>query len=406
MDDRREIQAGQVEWLDLGPAEPVERIGQQGPRRRPWYLLAGVVAVAVILIAALNHGKKHPAASNSPSQSTSAIVTDSGSSTSPAAPSSSASVAVTSLGHRMLDVPADWVLFARGPDSLLRIELARGRVTRTAVPELDNGSGVSFVIGPDRVLALTVDAQGGYEVPDGRPTRDLRPPFGAGGPVLPGPDPAHVWVPTGGAENSAMTLVGFDGRRTGRTIRVPNGIGTAESDRAGYLRFYATGGVYEARPEGVKRITTGALLASGPTRWLTEECDAEFRCATNTIDRRSGARHTVAASNGNYTFSGYSDGVISADGAFAAIARDDRQEGRLKLELLDLATGAVRDTGVFLNPDTAFNGGGVIAWSPDSRWLFIAAQGGRLLVLDRTTMRATELPGSLPFVSQVGLRTG
>ena len=34
-------------------------------------------------------------------------------------------------------------------------------------------------------------------------------------------------------------------------------------DGAGHLLFPGTGGVFEARPEGLRRVSTGALLAVG-----------------------------------------------------------------------------------------------------------------------------------------------
>jgi hypothetical protein len=386
VDDHGEIGPGQVEWLDLGPAEPSHGTGTQRRSRRPWYLLAALLAVAVILVAALNHDSKRTTATSS--HSPSAIATEptvglsvpSVPSGARATPSSSPSVTVTNSGRRLLDVPADWELFARGPQSLVRIELARGRVTSTAVPELSNGAGVSFVVGPDRVIALTFEEQGGYQVVDGRPAHDLPGAFGSHGPVLPGPDRKHVWIPTGSGRSTAMTLIGFDGRRAGPAIPVPDGIGTAESDGAGYVRFYGTGGVYDARPDGVNRITSGALLATGPTRWLTEECDAEFRCVTAVTDRATGEQRILAVSAGNYSYGGVSDGVIAPDGSVAALTRDDGQNGRLTLDLLDLSNGDLHATSVVLNPEQAYSGG-EFAWTPDSRWLFIAADGGRLLVL-------------------------
>lgn len=409
MDNGGEIGPGQVEWLDVGPAEPPEGPHPRRRGRRPGYLLAAAIAVAVILVAALNNDTKRPTAS--PSHSPSAIPTETAFPSNPdssptPSPSSSPSVAVTNLGHRLLDVPADWELFARGPGSVVRIELARGRVTRTTVPEVGDGAGLSFVVGRDRVIALSMDQGGGYQVPDGYASGELPAAFPTRGPALPGPDSDHLWLPTGSGANSAMSLFRFDGRRAGKSIRVPEGVGTAQSDAAGYVRFFGTGGVYDARPDGVKRITTGALLASGPTTWLTEECDAQFRCATTVIDRVSGTRHTMTASDGSYAFGGFVDGVVAPDGSVAALVRDDGREGRLTVQMLDLVNGGLRDTNVLLNPDTAFNGGGMFAWTPDSRWLFIAAQAGRLLVLDRSTLRVTELSKSLPFISQVGLRTG
>jgi hypothetical protein len=403
-----EIGPGEVEWLDLGPAERSEHSAAQRRNRRPWYLLAAALAGAVILVVALTHDTKRRTASP-PSHPRPASATDTaGPSSAQPSPVRSPSVTVTDLGHRLLDVPVDWEVFARGPDSVVRIDLAKGRVTSTAVRELNDGSGVSFVVGPDRVMAKAFEDGSGYLVPDGHSARALPDAFRQSGPVLPGPDPNHVWLETGARDGTAtaMTLVTFDGRPAGPSIRFPDGVGPAEPDGAGYVRFPATGGMYDARPGGVKRMTSGALLATGPRHWLAEECDSEFRCATKVTNRVTGAQRTLAASTGNYSFAGYSDGLIAPNGSVAALVRDDGQEGRLTLSLFDLSNGAFRETGVDLNPDQVFNGGGVIAWSPDSRWLFIAAEAGQLLVLDPKSMRARELSGAVPFISQVALRTG
>jgi hypothetical protein len=62
-------------------------------------------------------------------------------------PASTAPVTITAIGHRLLDVPAVWELFARGQDVVVRSQLALGWVTRTAVPGLASGGEVSFVAG-------------------------------------------------------------------------------------------------------------------------------------------------------------------------------------------------------------------------------------------------------------------
>jgi hypothetical protein len=45
-----------------------------------------------------------------------------------------------------------------------------------------------------------------------------------------------------------------------------------------------------------------------------------------------------------------------------------------------------------------------MAWSPDSRWLFVAAAGGRLVAASTRTGRAESLGVTLPAVNQVAIR--
>lgn len=404
VDSGSDIGPGQVEWLHVGPADAPGGAGPRQRGRRPWYLLAAAIAVAVIVVVALNRDTKHNAAARTHPPTVTAPTTTAPPSDAPS--STEPPPVVVTTGSQLLDVPAGWDLFARGPDHVVRIELARGRITRTTVPALENtGAGFSFVVGRDRVIVQSTEVGSGYVVPDGRPAGDLPASFEQNAPVLPGPDVDHVWVPAHSSPQSAMVLVGLDGRPAGPTIRVPVAPGAVGADGAGYVQFYATGGTYDARPDAIKRITSGNLLATGPTRWLTVECDEQFRCATTVIDRATGARHAIAASAYNYSNGGFASGVIAPDGSSAAITQIEGQEGTPMLYLLDLSTGHARATKVILNSEQAFSGGALV-WSPDSRWLFIAADAGRLLVLDRRTMHTTALAANIPQIQQIAFRGG
>lgn len=400
MDDHGEIGPGQVEWLDLGPADPPESTAAPRRSRRPWYLLAAAIALVVIVVAALNHDPKRTTAQPSRPPTT-AVTQPTVASSVEASPTpvASPSIVVSNVGHRLLDVPADWVLIGRGTDSVVRIELARGRVTSTVAPTLDSGGGVAMVVGPDRVLVRPFDRVPGYEVRDGHPARALPPVFGQEGPVLPGPDRHHVWVTIGTNAQSVMRLVDFDGRPTGVSIRIPDG-GQAGSDGAGYLTFYGTGGVYDARPGAVRRITGGDLIAVGPTRWLTRDCDEQYHCQTVVTERSTGARRVLAGRP-----DGFGDvGVIAPDGSYAALIRMT-DTSLPALHMIDLATGHDTVIDVGIDADNTY-GGGQMVWSPDSRWLFVAGESGQVAVLETRTMRTLDLGVQTPSITQVALRSG
>ena len=95
---------------------------------------------------------------------------------------------VTLAGHRLLGVTAGWELFARGPNELLRIQLAQGRITQTYVPPLETASpDVAFVIGAHEAVIRPSDLVPGYVVPDGGQARPLTGVLSDGGPLVPGP---------------------------------------------------------------------------------------------------------------------------------------------------------------------------------------------------------------------------
>src|ERR1700683_2836050 len=90
-------------------------------------------------------------------------------------------VSVIPVGHRLLGVRAGWQLFARGPDDLLRIQFAEGRITRTYVPPLETSSrAVAFMVAAHETVIRPADLVPGYVVPDGGRARLLTGAFGEG----------------------------------------------------------------------------------------------------------------------------------------------------------------------------------------------------------------------------------
>lgn len=214
----------------------------------------------------------------------------------------------------MLGVTAGWELFARGDDAVVRVQLAAGRVTRTPVPRLRSTGPVSFLVGPRTAIIAPIDNVPRYEVPDGAAARPAS--ASTEGPIFPGPDTTHVWLPNN--DESALLLSGLEsGVPAQPVIRVPQGSSVLSTvpDGAGYVLFTSADGTYDARPDGLHRITTGAVLAVGPTGWLTRDCAAPARCAATYVERASGARRVVQT--GERTSSAY--GVISPDGHTAAL---------------------------------------------------------------------------------------
>ncbi len=181
-------------WLDLGP-DPDLAGGRQPPRRwHRWYALAAVTVVTAVLLTRNQHTTQPPAArpSGSPPVSASQVSAGPAPGIHPPPPglrstdqagsglgtipttfeptlANARSVTVTDLGHRLLDVPGGWELFGQGQGVVVRIELRRGRLTRTAVPQVGGASPIFFVVGADRAIVHPMDQVTGYVVPDAKP---------------------------------------------------------------------------------------------------------------------------------------------------------------------------------------------------------------------------------------------
>lgn len=400
---------GEVEWLDIGPpsaagaSDPPHTVDPLLRRRRrrqglvaALLVLAGVVAVAV----ARRHEGTSPltlptGAPSSAQPSSTARNVPAPSATATRTPPA---VVTRVLGHPLLGVRAGWELFARGPGVVIRIEPARGRVTTTELPLLGSDGPTSFVVGPYGALIRPQDSVEGYLVPDGRPARTLAGAFAQASQILPGPRWGEVWLvgEAGAVRPIRLTRVDDTGQVL-QSINPPLSGFVTGSDGAGYLLMSGIGGVYDLRPDGAHRITSGSVLAVGPTRFLLAECDERYHCSRIVVDRTSGARRVIPGS-GVEPFA--PSGTISPDGRTAAILGSDR-DGQQVLRLVDLATGAEQSPQVTVNSDFSEQ---TLVWSPDGRWLFGVAGQGWLFALDPRTARLQLLDVTLPEMTQLAIR--
>jgi hypothetical protein len=385
-----EPRPAEVDWIELG-----RPTGPDGPDRRSWrsrwWLLLIPTVIALVVVGAVRHGGTRSASPSTRPSTPAPRVSVAGSA--PAA----APVSITRLGHALLDVPAGWEIFGRGPAGVVRIQLAAGVITRTRVPGLAAAGSLSFVVGPTELIIRPSDPGAtGYLVPDGRPAKPQLPgALADADAAFPGPDPGHLWVQSG--SSALISLVGFDGKPTEVSFPVPAGNGSVSSDNAGGLIFTDYAGAYALRPDGLHRITRGALLAAGRTRWLVAECDDQHHCATIVIDRARGSRRVLGPVQADESVQ---PGVISPDGTTAALLVE-RTSLAPSLYLLDLTSGSASTVAPADGPCNQQS----FEWSPDSHWLFdTSSVPGDLCLIDRHTGQTQTLPAALPLINQLSFR--
>jgi hypothetical protein len=353
------------------------RFGPRRPHRRwrsGWLLIAcGAVLAAVVAVMVIGHGNKLPRAR-------------------PAG--------MGETGPRLLGLRANWELFGYGPGWVVRIQFASGRITQTAVPPVLSSGPVSFVVGPHQAIIRPLDFVPGYLVPDGRPAHLLPGALGSGGTVIPGPQPGTAWVQAG-FQVTSMPLVRMDGTKVGVFLRLPSGgPRLAIPDGRGYALVGVgdPAGLYDVRPGGFHRIA-GMLAAVGPTRWLIVDCHSGHRCSNVVVDQAGGARHILPGPSAEPE-SGAAPGVIAPDGSAAAVMRVSGDQ--VTLHLLNLMSGADQQISVPLDEESAADQ--TLAWSPDSRWLFIVAAHGELAAVNARTRHVEGLGVQLPPISQIAVR--
>jgi hypothetical protein len=141
------------------------------------------------------------------------------------------------------------------------------------------------------------------------------------------------------------------------------------------------------------------VLAVGPVNWLGFACRS-LRCENVVVNAATGAQHALPRSAPVVpVFAWPALGATSPDGRFAALP----SEGGMSpvLRLVNLRTGATVPTSVPLDPSPENQD---MAWSPDSRWLFVAAANGRLMAVNAATGKVSGLGVPLPAISQVAVR--
>ena len=326
-----------------------------------------------------------------------------------ARPASTGAVSRGEAGPRLLGVRGSWELFGYAPGRVVRIQFASGRITQTAVPVQSIGP-VSLVVGPHEAVISHLDMVPGYLVPDGRPARPLSGPLGNGGIAIPGPQPGTAWVQAG-PQATSMPLVRMDGIETGVSVRLPQGSTSqawpdersqATSDGRGgvlVIDYSETGVTYDdVRLGGFQRIA-GMPAAVSPTRWLVVDCHAGHRCTNVIVDLATGAQHTLPGSSAEPSWA--APGVIAPDGSAAAIAAASGD--RVTLHLLNLVSGSDQQIPVSLDAESVADQ--ALAWSPDSRWLFVVTAQGKLAAVDARTGHVEGLGVSLPRLSLIAVRS-
>jgi hypothetical protein len=310
--------------------------------------------------------------------------------------------AITSLHHHLLGVTAGWELLGWGPRGVVRIQLARGRITLIPVPPLSSTGGVSFVVTPRLAIIRPIDFVPGYEVPDAGPARQLPGLLDQGGPAVPGPDPAQLWVVTEGIHQVYLTLVGLDGKAAGAMIQLPEAgppAVTAVTDGRGSVLLSGSRGVYDAGPSGLHRIAR-SVAAVGLTKWLAVTCRRRTHCRDEVIDTARGTSGRLPGPALQVQV--WPPGVISPDGSQAAVFAADGG-GDTQLSVINLHNGVTRDVSVTLNQRSL--GGQMLAWSPDGKWLFVVAAHGRLQAVRMATGQVTGLGAALPPLQQIAVRS-
>lgn len=295
-------------------------------------------------------------------------------------------VAVTDVGHPILGVHAPWQLFGFDGHAVVAVDFARGRIVRTTIPRLEGDGIVSLVAGRGEALVRPLDNVPGYVVPDGGPARPLTGVLANGGTLLPGPTPAEQWLD----ENTGSVVLVGRGQAerpqlAERALQSPHSQTITSDGRGGLLLVDASGIVYDVSAGLLRSVGPDLILAVGPRDWLGVRCGiGSGPCREVVISAATGAERVLpglAVTADPWPWQAL-PGSVSPDGTTAAVVVPGRSQSEARLELVSMRSGAAMRVAIAVPPGSASQS---LAWSPDSRWLFVVAARGALAAVDGRT---------------------
>lgn len=361
---------------DGGPGEPDRRA-----RRSQRWVRYGPVAVALAVFAgaAVWHERGDDLGPLTPTTTTAPAR--------PTVPSSAATTvdtaAIARRSRRAVTLPpaaTEHLVVRRTDGSFVELDAATGAANEIVVPPLDSTGAVYVVAGEGWTAVRPMDFVAGYLLDGDRPAERLQGGLDTGTfTFLPGPLPRTVWIDSGDTGIS-LTLYGLDGTPVAAPFRMATSREVLGGDGDGQVAAAGPGGVYVTSSGGWRRITTGRLLALGPTAAVAEECDEHLACVDAVIDRRTGERRVLYDPARRALGDGVL-GAVSPDGRWAALS----DGSGTRIDVVDLASGSSVTVAI-----TARSGNRPV-WSPDGRRVWFVDDAGGVGWYDVTTATGGQL---------------
>jgi len=374
-DDREH---GEVEYVQFGGPRKRRRGG-----RLPQLALACLVIAAAVIIVGQSLRGNAPVTAPTPK------------------PSALPPVSVLNVGHRLLGVRAGWELFGLDQADVVAIQFARGYVIRTPLPPPEGSGPVSFLVGPQAAIVRPIGKAPGYLVPDGGRAQPLTGALTTGDLLLPGPGPSQEWAVDG--ISSTLSLVTSAGRMTSVHIALPASGWAVQSampdGRGGVLISRVTGAEYDVTPDSLLRVGA-TLVAVGPKAWLGIRCHAStchnvvINPTTHTWRILPGRVLPLVAKPLQSV-----PGAVAPNGSAAAVLVASGSE-RMALDLINLSSGTAARIPI---PVAQNSSNQTLAWSPDSKWLFVLSVDGKLFAVNARSHQVESLGVPLPRLSQLAM---
>jgi hypothetical protein len=208
-------------------------------------------------------------------------------------------------------------------------------------------------------------------------------------------------------EPTDVVEIDVEGNETGRAFSIPPGVWPQSGDPAGGVVVGAPGGTYQVGPNGVRRLTTGTLIALSPRIAVVTDCGEDFSdCGLFVLDRATGQRTeldpgTTESGDPIGVFDLQNPGYWGSPDLMGAVSPDDRWAPTIiagngqQFGLLDLTTGEF--VPIAPNPPSS------LWWAPDGRTV-VYNQNNRLMLFDTEQRTWTDVLPPTVFVAAFAVR--
>ncbi len=295
------------------------------------------------------------------------------------------------------DIDVGLVGLDRG--AAVHIDLGAGSMATWATPDLGDLPDLFHV--DTAVIGISADGDESFRsfagaVMDSR-TDQAEPP---GAPRYQGSDDRLVWRPDPTGETYELVPMPFHdmaGRNAWRTIEV-GADAVYGTDDAGGLVYEQGGDIFVSDASGPQRLTSGELVAIGPTAALVHECDDAGACRNVLVDDegRSDVLAGPPAAARPVRQGEAVDGSFSPDGEVMLVQLPaNTLDGTVTDE--EFSEWALVDrSSATAVPAPPPDRGAAVHWTADGSYAFYLS-GDRIQVFDRVAQRVQSLDGAGDF---------
>ena len=307
----------------------------------------------------------------------------------------------------LLPEPTGTVLVAAGGRNVTVIDVDSGVVRTVRTDRSDDPyTGDIYGLAASGADVLAVGPEGGFTVPLQAGDVPVTLPRAEVSAVLRSDRPGHFWLVIYNGNGTELREVGPNGEETGRIVDdlPPFAEPVVVADRGLVVPLLGSLTLYDPDDSTARALGHGSAIAAHGDMLARLACEA-LRCRLHLDDLAGGGvagAGGVVADPPGATFQPYPFGAFSPDGRWLAVSAGDTSTlpGTGRLALVDVATRRA----TLADEAPLYGAPPSVAFSADSRWVFLVSGSGRLRAHrletgEAVTIQGVDLSGTASLVA-------